>query len=411
LTSQDRKPDLSAKFFIAFLVALFSLFPFTTIIDFGTYTQPYALLIAIAFIPFAFNIPLGLASYAALCWLFFYGIVLYGYTTIDEPFMSSIKYIIAYITPLLVVPPAFYLARHHKAFFLKLMQVSLFLWIGVAIIQIMFFPSFMTFLVGSWASAAEVVVQSGRGVISLAPEPTTFGFHLIIVGAILYLLSGKYHLSAVLASGSLFLAGSASSVLVVLLAIGLGIIGQIRFKFFAKVIFIGLPFVVVIGFLVSSILNFENLLGFRVIELVLLAIESPEVLLLDASVNSRLGGLYVAIVECFDRAFSPFGLSLVDWLIEIDLLLEKYPFINDLSTSGFPSGYFIQLYQGGFLFLPVLLYMFFKATKVWKFPPNERWLVLSAILIPMFQFSFAIPTFWLFWGVYLESLLTSSNYR
>ena len=336
---------------------------------------------------------------------------MYGYTTIDEPFMSSIKYLIAYITPLLVVPPAFYLARYHKAFFLKLMQVSLFLWIGVAIIQIMFFPSFMTFLVGSWASAAEVVVQSGRGVISLAPEPTTFGFHLIIMGAIFYLLSEKYHLSAVLASGSLFLAGSASSVLVVLLAIGLGIIGQIRFKFIAKVILIWLPIVVVIGFLVSSILNFEDLLVFRVIELVGLAIESPEILLLDASVNARLGGLYVAVVECFDRAFFPFGLSLADWLIEIDLLLEKYPFINSLSTSGFPSGYFIQLYQGGALFLPVLLYIFFKATKVSKFAPNERWLVLSVIIIPIFQFSFAIPTFWLFWGVYLERLSRSSNYR
>lgn len=411
MASQDRKPDLTAKFFIAFLVALFSLFPFTTIIDFGTYTQPYALLIAIAFIPFVFNIPLGLTSQASLCWLFFYGIVLYGYTTIDESFMSSIKYVVAYVTPLLVTLPAFYLARHYKIFFLKLMGASLFLWIGVAVIQIMFFPSFMAFLVGSWASAGEVVVNSGRGVISLAPEPTTFGFHLIIMGAIFYLLSGKYHLSAVLASGSLFLAGSASSVLVILLAIGLGVIGQNRLKFFAKVILLGIPFVWVVVFLVSSAFSFENFSRVRVIELVFLASETPEILLLDASVNARLGGLYVSILECFDRALIPFGLSMSDWLIESGLLLEKYPFINALSTSGFPSGYFIQLYQGGLLFLPVLLYMFFKATKVRKFPASERWLVLSAILIPMFQFSFAVPTFWLFWGVFLEKLSTSSNHR
>ena len=67
----------TVKQMIALLVAVFSLFPFTTIVDFGTYTQPYALLMGMAFIPFAFNARIDLASCIALSWLLFFGIILY----------------------------------------------------------------------------------------------------------------------------------------------------------------------------------------------------------------------------------------------------------------------------------------------------------------------------------------------
>ena len=62
----------TVKQMIALLVAVFSLFPFTTIVDFGTYTQPYALLMGMAFIPFAFNARIDLASCIALTWLLFF---------------------------------------------------------------------------------------------------------------------------------------------------------------------------------------------------------------------------------------------------------------------------------------------------------------------------------------------------
>jgi hypothetical protein len=74
-----------------------------------------------------------------------------------------------------------------------------------------------------------------------------------------------------------------------------------------------------------------------------------------------------------------------------------------------PSGYFIQLYQGGFLFIPVLFYMIHKSLYVSLFPSQYRWLILGAIIVPLFQFSFASPTFWLFWGVFLERTSKGSN--
>ena len=71
-------------------------------------------------------------------------------------------------------------------------------------------PQFMTFLIGSWSESAQIVVDSGRGVLSLAPEPTTFGFHIIILAAIYYLLSGQAKLSSFIAFSSVFFAFSAS---------------------------------------------------------------------------------------------------------------------------------------------------------------------------------------------------------
>ena len=399
----------TVKQMIALLVAVFSLFPFTTIVDFGTYTQPYALLMGMAFIPFAFNARIDLASCIALTWLLFFGAILYFHAIGGESPIGPLKYLVAYLTPFFIVFPAFYLTRYHRTFFCKLVLWSSYLWGIVAIIQITFDPSFMTFLVGGWSSAGDVVVASGRGVLSLAPEPTTFGLHLIILGALYYLLSGNGRVSALIILCSLFLALSSSSLLVLLMAGSIGIAGHINLKFLGKILFFGLAAILVVYPLVLPFLGLEKMAMFRITDLLMIAFNNPELILADASVNTRLGGLFVAIMECFDRMFIPFGLSHLDWLLERDVLLGKYPFLVGLSGSGFPSGYFIQLYQGGFLFIPVLFYMIYKSLYVSLFPSQYRWLILGAIIVPLFQFSFASPTFWLFWGVFLERTSKGSN--
>jgi hypothetical protein len=399
----------TVKQLIALLAAVFSLFPFTTIVDFGTYTQPYALLMGMAFIPFAFNTRIDLASCIALSWLLFFGAILYFQAIGGESPAGPLKYLVAYLTPFFIVFPAFYLTRYHRTFFCKLVLWSSYLWVIVAVIQIAFDPSFMTILVRSWSAAGEVVVASGRGVMSLAPEPTTFGFHLIILGALHYLLSGNGRVSALIILCSLFLALSSSSLLVLLMAGSIGVAGHIGLKFLGKMLFFGLAAILVVYPLVFSFLELEEMAVFRIIDLLMVAYNNPELILVDASVNTRLGGLFVAIMECIDRMFIPFGLSHFDWLLERDVLLGKYPFMMGLSNSGFPSGYFIQLYQGGFLFIPFLFYMIYKSLSVSLFPSKYRWLILGAIIIPLFQFSFASPTFWLFWGVFLERISKGSN--
>lgn len=404
-----RKPTV--KQMIALLVAVFSLFPFTMIVDFGTYTQPYALLMGIAFIPFAFNARIDLASCIALSWLFFFGTILYFQAIGGESPLGPLKYLVAYLTPFLIVFPAFYLTRYHRTFFCKLVLRSSYLWIIVAVIQIAFDPSFMTFLVGGWSGVGDVVVSSGRGVISLAPEPTTFGFHLIILGALHYLLSGNGRVSALIILCSLFLALSASSLIVLLMAGSIAIAGHINLKFLGKILFLGLATILVVYPLVFPFLESEQMAMFRITDLLWVAFNNPELILLDASVNARLGGLFVAIMECIDRMFIPFGLSHLDWLLEREVLLGKYPFLIGLSDSGFPSGYFIQLYQGGVLFIPVLLYMIYKSLNVRLFPSKYGWLIIAGIILPLFQFSFATPTFWLFWGVFLERTSKGSNLR
>lgn len=397
-SSTLRTPSL--KQLVAGLVAVFSLFPFTTIVDFGTYTQPYALLMGMILLPFMFNTQIDLTSGIAFYWLLFYGTILYFWAIIDESPIGPLKYLVAHITPLFISFPAFYLARFHLVFFRKLVLFSSLLWVTTAIIQITIDPSFMTFLVGSWSSAGEVVVASGRGVLSLAPEPTTFGFHLIILGALSYLLSGNGRVSALIILGSLLLAISSSSLLVLIMAFSIGIACNISLRLLAKVFLFGL--VAVSFFLVLPSINLENYFNLRIFDLLKLAYEKPELLLADSSVNTRLGGLFVSILEPIIRIFIPFGLSLSDWLVEREFLLAKYSFLLGLSGSGMPSGYFIMLYQGGFLFVPFLLYMGHKILAIRSFAPKDRWLVLAAIIVPFFQFSLASPTFWLFWGVFLE---------
>lgn len=399
----------SIKNCIAALACIFSLFPFVTIIDFGTYTQPYALLAGIAFLPFVFNIRIDFLSAIALSSLMFMGVILYLFAIASEPLIGPLKYLVAYLTPLCIVFPSFYLCRHNALFLRKLVLWSGSIWIIVGLIQITINPSFLSFLVGKWASAAGVVVASGRGVISLAPEPTAFGFHMLLMGAIYYLVSLDIMKGVIFSLSALILALSSSSLLVLSLAFLIVITTQFEIKVLAKTLFFSLVITMMLILLVKYVLDLEAMSFFRIYDIILLGFDNPELLLLDSSINTRIGGIYVAIHEIIDRLFFPFGLSLIDWLNEREILIQKYPFLVSLSLSGFPSGYLIQLYQGGVLFVPFLLYMIKKSGSIILFGTIGRCLILSAILVPVFQFSFATPTFWMFWGVFLEKISRSPS--
>src|SRR5262249_27394612 len=102
----------------------------------------------------------------------------------------------------------------------RIIEFSVLAWCFVAAVQTFVNPAFMTSLIGSWSEVAEGVVETGRGVLGLAPEPTHHAFHMIIVGASLMILRRSNGLASLCVADAMLLARSASALLSLVLGAG-----------------------------------------------------------------------------------------------------------------------------------------------------------------------------------------------
>jgi len=394
-------------FVILFLLA--SYFPYTQILPLSTYTQPYAFLLSgIIFGVVGWNQVKHLRQIdgLALGLLFVLGVVLFVLTCLPSPQMQEFKYLLMYIAPLMFATNYIYIHKHHRKLAKKLTERSILLWIFVGAVQLLVDPTFASFTVGEWQGSAQVVVDSGRGVIGLAPEPTHFGFHMILMGCILLLMDGNKYLVLASIASALLLAQSSSVLLVLMLGTSLALLTRPLLL----VVFFGLVGLAVIGFEYSLFVNAG--VDSRIVYLLTQFAKDPMAILsLDYSLNARLGGLIAATIDSFQNWFLPNGITYSSWEDRSILILNKFPWLFGLSSSGWPSGYLIVISQiglfGVFTFFVTINRFYSVSTSL-----TQKVLLLSGFSIFFFQYYMSAPAFGIIYGaIAARSLRTVGTHK
>jgi hypothetical protein len=381
------------------IALIFCLFPYTQIINLESYTQPYALIfsaisIFVSYTPLVRHFPKRDA--AILFVLAAMGFAAFLISCLPNPSGQELKYLLIYVSPLIFALSSFAMVRDYPVLADRVIVSSAVIWIAVGLIQVFVAPSFATQLVGTFGEAAGDVVDSGRGVLGLAPEPTHFGFHMVVMAAALALVGGRNVLSIACLLTAVVIARSSSAIL----ALGIGSI--IYLLFFTKYARFLLLLVFPLYALVEIFLNSGILpADVRAVWLLKTFFEDPWYLITaDASANARLGGIYVGAKEILGNAFMPFGMSHAVWTRSLGSILAHNSWLSFLSGSGIPSGILIIIYQCGIFGLLVTVAMVRRLLSA-AHSHYETLLLASVVIVFFSQYLISTPGFGLIYGIVL----------
>lgn len=386
---------------------IFICFPYTAFFSSTSYTQPYALLFGVTVVLFNQRLLLNFAHkkiFTLLLYLLFFGIGIFALSAFPYGNLQDIKSLLSFISPVIYASVGFIALQYYPRLTTLTLSVSAFIWIIVSTIQIVN-PSFATFLVGQWSEAGIINSLSGRGSMGLAPEPTHNGFHLIILGASIYIAHGSKSLSKACILSAIFLAKSASAFLVVVLA---------TFFLLLRLFPLGLLILSVIflfsyKFILDAVQIFPDLESTRMFNLIINFIESPEKFLqIDYSVNQRLGGIYIGLGEVISNWFMPQGMSNAYWLKDSRFFIDRYPWSFGISSSGVPSGYLNMIYQGGLVCAIILMILNKYILRV-GVSLYGSWLLLAVALVFVGQYMLSNPGYGFVVGLVASRLTTTIN--
>ena len=341
---------------------------------------------------------------------------------------QSLKYLISLLGPIFLTP--IYLSaliKYHKQTF-NLVFLALILWALLGLFQLAGFQPDL-FIVSPEVQSD--MALSGRGSVSFSPEPTHFGFTMICMSSILICIEPrqtKILIILITLASSILVAKSSSCILIYLLAFfscvatfAIQILRVLQsntknlLKIRIRVLFLALMFL-------ASILGlyfFANrfLEGSRIVDLISqfksASIKlNPDIdsliysiQLIDFSVGARLGGLLFSLKQVFLSYGLPNGFSNEHW----NIIIQSSGI--DISAAGPPSGYFLNLYVGGVLALPVLSSFFSYLTNRIDFRQSLiSFILLSSGYVFLFQFTLASPVFSLLLSALVPITNLSNNY-
>ena len=387
---------------IAFLISC--LFPYTQFLPLETYTQPYAFILGlILFLVRAKEVfpSLPRSDTLALTGLAFVGTLGFIINCFPSPNEQEAKYLLMYLSPLILTIALLSVLHRYPETVLKVVSVSALVWLLVGAIQTIYDPNFASSFVGVWQEAAEVVVESGRGVLSLAPEPTHHGFQLLLLGATLAVLQGKPWLIWSCVLGALFLARSSSAILALVCGAVLLVI-QRPFQLARPILLLLLAAPIALAF--SEGIVAENS---RVLSLIYSFLEEPAALLaIDYSVNLRIGGLIASVQYSIQSFLLPHGLSHEGWLENSKEILKQFSWLMDISSAGPPSGFIIIVYQLGF-FAVLLLWQPISRMLRAPIPELSKLLVLAALFVFLGQYLISAPGYSMLYACLIHRFLLS----
>ena len=340
-------------YYIALLALVFAMFPYVQLYPLETYNQPYAVMSSALFLAI---VPMSLARIPrndrlALLYLAIIGFILFLIEVPRGLDDREVLYLGAYITPLLVVPPIYYVMSHRPDTARRFLSGAIVLWIIVGAIQRFIDLTFLNFLVTQSEDLSVNIAASGRGVLGFAPEPTHHGLHLISMAAGLMLMKGNRIFVGLALVGAVLLAGSSFAFLA--LACGTlvwAISSPLKRSWFFLL--------AIAGILLSSFLPLLLSGDSRLVLLIDTFLYSGfDVFIADASANMRFSGILLPIQEAFSSGLTPIGLSWQNWLEMRSRLLVENSWAFSLSETGPASGWGLVLVQTGFLGLPFLAFM------------------------------------------------------
>jgi hypothetical protein len=398
------------------LSALAALFPYFRVGLFEGYNQPYTLFIpALAYLVHGKRIfeSIGKQTASVLLILAIPSIFIFLFTS-DS--FQSYKYLFACVSPLFLVPVFKATFQQTSSRIALLLRISLYLWTLMGALQLVSGSQIISLVVSPEVGID--IAASNRGVLSFAPEPTHYAFTAIIIAATLSIFArvSALDLLACLAS-AVFFAQSSSAVLVFVLSCLLLVTGwlssilmkAVRQSKFSKrqlqqIIIASLGIVAFslfiflflsesrIAALVGSSYQLARDTGYGSVSL------AQSTAGFDFSVLARLNGIFLSTKLILTHLFFPFGFSHLTWTSYAEQSIY-YPAISLVGPS---SGYLTLLYLAGFFAVPFFV-EYFKAVinNLLTMSFLQQFLVLSSVVVFVFQFSVSTPIFSLFYAALL----------
>ncbi|MFK7941506.1 MAG: hypothetical protein AB8B85_01115 [Paracoccaceae bacterium] len=368
----------------------FAAFPFLQILPLQTYNQPYAIVTAMLMLALLPGILMNLPQRDRiwLVWLAIVGAVLFLFAALQGSSLREVQYLLAYISPVILVTAIYSAMEDNEEQVRTIIMFAILAWVSVSLIQRLISSDFMLFLIvqAETENLALNILESGRGVLSLAPEPTHHGFHMITLAATHYLLRGPAWITALAVADAILLAMSSSALMTLVLG---GVVWSLLYLPRWGLLAAGLLAAAVGRIALIEFVDESSRIG----QLVTYALEiGPEIVFIDYSINGRVFGVIEPVAYSIGNYLLPLGMSHETWMDVRELILSEKFHVKDLSSSGPASGYGLILFQGGLLVVPVLLYFF--STLCWEVRRDIMGFVtVAAFLVFLGQINLSTPSF------------------
>lgn len=370
-------------------------FPYVQFLPLGSYTQPYAIFLSavvLVFSRFQAVRRMPWSDLFALVSLALVGVALFAATSFPYKNVQEYKYLLSYLTPIVVTVACFTLMEWDRRLVGFLVAASAVAWFWIGLAQSLLDPTFMTFLLGQWSTVALDVAASGRGVIALAPEPTYFAFHMLLLAGCIAVLDRHRWVILLCLLSAVLLARSASGFLVVGIAVAIAaFIYRPRLALLAC-LSIAAAVALDIG---SAILSIST--GNRFLTLIGTVLHDPLSIMGDYSTNLRIGGAVLGLFDTVRYLLVPHGMSFDHWSsVRLDIL-EEFPALLNMSTVGIPSGYGVLLFQAGLLIVPFIV-LSIKRIYETAVTPFSTTVIIGVPVVFLFQYYFSAPQFGLIYA-------------
>lgn len=365
----------------AFIVMfyLFIFFPFVQIVPLPTDIQPYAMMFSIILL-FMFFLHDSKIKFPIEIMMLLPPLLLSIIIGAYEFNFNSIRGAANYISLFCIALATYNALETEKTFSDWTLKTAVWIWLVIGLVQKFIYPKFMTFLLYMGRGSAE----GGRGVISLAPEPTFYG----IICIFFLLLNFHYHnnkwILVILLGQLIYLSMSSMAILFCIL---FGI-----YYFFIYMVFFQTKMkstlIVILSMFFIGLFVFQSGLisDSRVGKLIALSIDDPSyILLVDPSGNDRFAHIFFSTLGMFQNYFLPHGFNA--WNDQVLALISRYgEYFGDITTSNrIMSGYGAALFELGAvgLFVPLSITL-----SLYNFHKNDiRRVLLFALFVNTILFS------------------------
>ena len=349
--------------FLYHLLIIFCFFPFLNILRLPIDSQPNALIISflILLINYKYIIYKFPTKLLFLFIIFFIATIVLLFSEFN--FLTFTSYI-SYLS-LCFIPLAVYVSlKKLNGIPYKSFKRTILIWGIVGFIQRIYNPEFLNFL--QYRSSGSAVM--GRGVNSLAPEPTYYAT-VIALFLVIYVINNFIERKKFIWITFLIfqlLIFSVSSTIIVVFFISICIylllnLFQINLK--NKYLYLAIILLFSVLFIFQN--NFELITNTRIYKIINIIISRPELILLDQSINERFNHAFFPILSLYDNFMIPNGFDNFSNYITEKITITKYSiFFNNIDLSHYNkimSGYGAAFFElGGFgLLIPIYLFTFF----------------------------------------------------
>ena len=366
---------------LIYIFYFFVFFPYITPVETPFDTQIYALFFGIIiFLFFGSNkIPRPLFI---LSIVFIFSVVLFQVSDLS---LRSARSMTNYISIFFISCATYKILKRGNDINIYFMTFVVICWLIVGVVQLFIYPDFMIFFL----SRADGLAEHGRGVLSLATEPTYYGFMCFFMIFFLFHYKQEKNISINMNYLNIKLNIDLKKILIFLLVIqiffiakstavilvfaGIGFVYLLQFLNFKK----ALNIILLLGLLlILQDLFFSYFQGSRFLNFFTALIENPvELILSDRSLNARLSHVVLSITTSFENYLMPHGYNNIDHILRALINSDIFMLNKDSYPLRIMCTYGATLYEMGFigLIIPIIFNI-----ALWNYHKKLKPFILSS---------------------------------